>query len=500
MSSSSVDRSPASTVSPGKQPRNSADSRNLDNHEAEGFDVTGDDPDLYIDVRSLTYTVKYDHLVCPICQQPFLNPYTTICGHTFCRACIMQAIRSPMGSKCPLDRTPLFYEERLERPQNSGHYSRHRSSSTSLERLEDSSSADDSPSRENEIFPAPIIISNITDDLKVRCMNNARGCEWVGPRWQIKLHLLKHCGYTRFVCGKTGIDGKICTKLCERRFMERKSEDDSEDGDGNEEADSDSGNDSTDYGCPHIEYPCPKCEQMVSQIDQEWHLKHECPKNMVVCHGCNFEFSMKLFETHEKYCEKIHVKCPGAKFGCSWRGSRDILKDVHLPECIFVKLSEYLEKQETRMDNLSHENSFLKSELSTILDSVIQGRLTNLGFPLDLEEVPRGGVTDSVLGSMEEDYAQLISDFEKLRLNAQRAKRALTELEVSKQMISGLAADNLQIKEEMSSQRLALNSIRQQLQFILMDRRRLNTTLTRLGSGTNLVNEDLPEPKLNNKL
>ncbi|QPG75344.1 hypothetical protein FOA43_002697 [Brettanomyces nanus] len=263
--------------------------------------------------------------------------------------------------------------------------------------------------------------------------------------------------YGEFVCELVGMDGKPCKKLSERRYLEK--------------------SDKKEAFCPHIEYPCEKCEEMVSLVNQEWHLSQECTKNMVKCHGCNLEFPQKDFVKHEKYCQKIYVKCPGKKFGCSWRGSKEILQRIHLQECVFVKLSEYLTSQETKMDDLTGENNLLKSELSVLLDSVIQGRVTNLGFPLELEEVSCNlhGSENEILGGMEEDYAQLITDFERLRLNAQKAKRALGELEASKQMISKLATDNLQMKEELNSQRLVINSIRQQLQFMVLDRRRNGT-------------------------
>lgn len=393
-------------------------------HEPPGIDVPdGSEPT--IDMRSLSYVMTYDHLTCPICKMPFINPYTTICGHTFCRSCIMEAIKSPMGSRCPLDRTPLKYNESLE-----GNHTHH------------------SKPSDNQIFPAPIIITNIADDLKVKCMNKERGCNWVGSRWEIKIHILKYCPYTRFVCGKDDISGKACNKLCERRLLSSNT-------------------------CPHIKYPCPKCEKLISTVELDWHLKHECDKNMMTCHGCNLEFPLKVFEDHEKYCEKIHVKCPGARFGCEWRGSRDMLKKVHRDECMFVKLSGYLESQEKKVNTLSHENTLLKSEFSSVLDSVIQGKITNLGFPLDVDEIEQSDASsDQILGSMEDDYAQLISDFEKLRLGAQKTKRTLAEISASKQMMVGLASDNVQIKEEITNQWLALTTLRRQMQMLLMDRRR----------------------------
>lgn len=355
-----------------------------------------------IDTRSLQYVAKYDHLTCPICQQPFINPYTTICGHTFCHGCIMECMNSAMSNKCPLDRTELHYDEGSE---------------------------------DADIFPAPIIISNLTDDLEVKCCNSKRGCPWTGPRWQIKSHVSKTCEYTRYVCDREGIDGTNCELLAEKRYLDQSTK------------------------CPHIEFPCAKCNEMVCQVDEQSHLDNKCEKNLVGCHGCGLQFPKKDLKDHESYCEKVHLKCPGAKFGCDWRGNRDVLETVHEPECIFVKMSGYLEKQEQRIAEVTSENDLLKREMSTLLDSVMQGRLTNLGF--NLEEVT---------GSNE--YKRLMREFEQLQIGAQRARRALSDLEVSKHAFSDLSTDTMMIKEDVTSQRLVLTALRQQVQYLMNMRRR----------------------------
>ncbi|KAK0404625.1 hypothetical protein QR680_017545 [Steinernema hermaphroditum] len=39
---------------------------------------------------------------CPICVQLFREPYSTACGHTFCRSCITEHINGAQNPKCPL--------------------------------------------------------------------------------------------------------------------------------------------------------------------------------------------------------------------------------------------------------------------------------------------------------------------------------------------------------------------------------------------------------------
>ncbi|KAH3664122.1 hypothetical protein OGAPHI_004836 [Ogataea philodendri] len=389
-----------------------------------GYDITKELEDVPIDLRALVYISMPEHLNCPVCQLPFINPYTTICGHTFCKTCIMETIKSPLGSKCPLDRIELNYND--ERP-------------------------DSGETTFNDIFPAPIILSNITDDLQVRCLNEPRGCTWVGPRWQIKQHLVNNCEHTRFECDHE-IDNKVCGKLTERRFLG--------------------------FECPHQPLACDKCGEEVTLVTKDHHLMNECTKNLRKCLGCNLEFPEKVYESHEKYCEKIYIKCPGSQYGCEWRGSREVLHEIHTSECVFLKLSNYFEKQETKYTDLADENRMLRSQLSTILDSITQGKLTNLGYSLQLEEIMDNQSVEPFKlfdNLQEKDFIQLLMEFEVLKTDVNRLRSLVSERDLDKQLVTVLANDNVQIKDELDNHTVALTSIKQQIQFMLMDRRRLRS-------------------------
>lgn len=143
------------------------------------------EPDDRPDIRGITYKSLTDHLNCPICQQPFINPLTTICGHTFCKECIYECFRMAKGNNrsagstlnnsiseerkgnCPLDRTPL------------------------------------DAANINDLFPTPLIVTNLIDELKVYCLNKERGCEWIGTRWELEHHVTDTCGYTGVRCNGT---------------------------------------------------------------------------------------------------------------------------------------------------------------------------------------------------------------------------------------------------------------------------------------------------------
>ncbi|KAJ7558039.1 hypothetical protein O6H91_04G023100 [Diphasiastrum complanatum] len=49
---------------------------------------------------------RSDDFDCTLCLKLLYNPVTTPCGHSFCRACLMQAMDH--GNKCPMCRTVLF--------------------------------------------------------------------------------------------------------------------------------------------------------------------------------------------------------------------------------------------------------------------------------------------------------------------------------------------------------------------------------------------------------
>ncbi|TKR81137.1 hypothetical protein L596_015065 [Steinernema carpocapsae] len=47
------------------------------------------------------------HYNCPICQKIFMQPYSTVCGHTFCSPCIMNLLHTGECPKCPICGTQL---------------------------------------------------------------------------------------------------------------------------------------------------------------------------------------------------------------------------------------------------------------------------------------------------------------------------------------------------------------------------------------------------------
>ncbi|KAL7318161.1 hypothetical protein PS15m_004419 [Mucor circinelloides] len=115
---------------------------------------------LQVDLRTLRFvdTIN-DNLICCICQNPFIDPVISRCGHTFCQHCIFQAIEaSPV---CPIDRASLG---------------------------------------KDDFEPAAKIICNMVNELSVYCPRYEQGCPHVGQRQFIESHLKNDCEYTMAPC------------------------------------------------------------------------------------------------------------------------------------------------------------------------------------------------------------------------------------------------------------------------------------------------------------
>ncbi|KAK3808372.1 MAG: hypothetical protein J3Q66DRAFT_74823 [Benniella sp.] len=135
---------------------NNSNNTSTGNSDAKTKD-TVEEP-LY-DPRSLQYVEPTQtSLQCSVCQEYFIEPVSAPCGHTFCRACILQAL--DVSSGCPLCRTTI------------------------------------DPSALYEV----IALSRICDELLVYCPHKALGCNNTSQRIQIGQHLKDDCVYIGTLC------------------------------------------------------------------------------------------------------------------------------------------------------------------------------------------------------------------------------------------------------------------------------------------------------------
>ncbi|CAK8686194.1 unnamed protein product [Clavelina lepadiformis] len=103
-----------------------------------------------------------DDLHCDICLQPFLDPYDTKCGHTFCCVCLKNYIR--LKKMCPIDRKDLT-----------------------------TSPAD--------CWQASLVMRKLVDKLQVNCPNEGH-CKLTLARSELEAHLKERCPGTMLRCTK----------------------------------------------------------------------------------------------------------------------------------------------------------------------------------------------------------------------------------------------------------------------------------------------------------
>lgn len=402
---------------------------------ASSFDLEGDKPDL----RNITYVSPTDHLSCPICQQPFMDPMTTICGHTFCKECIFECLKMSKNYSnseesinitgcCPLDRTPL-----------------------------DSANI-------NDLFPSPLLISNLIDDLKVSCLNRERGCDWDGRRWELEHHVVLECGYTGVKCNgmreteenespeekPAGNDLVECSLLVERRFL------------------------SSEHDCVHKLFECEFCNKSITAITHQEHLESECLFNYQTCDLCmNDTITLKNLEKHKINCSKVgHMKCPAGEIGCKWVGNSETALEIHLQACQLNQLLPSITTMNDKIDNLTKDNGFLQRQINKILDSIIQGKITNLGYNESIEEVNK-------FNAIDDQDKLLYLNFEIDRLKFEINEKIIpfintTNVNDQESLINNLINDNFMVRDDMNLQRMMINSLRKQLQFLLFTRNRPN--------------------------
>ncbi|KAI0311697.1 hypothetical protein OF83DRAFT_729379 [Amylostereum chailletii] len=122
-------------------------------------------PYAYIDIPNA-------NLICCIFQNPFVNPTTTrTCAHTFCRDCIVQALRT--SSQCPIDRSPLSTRDLVQ---------------------------------------ATPVVRDMVEELIVECWNRADGCQHTCQRALLHSHMKDDCDFSTVACSNAECDQEVLRK------------------------------------------------------------------------------------------------------------------------------------------------------------------------------------------------------------------------------------------------------------------------------------------------
>ena len=162
------------------------------------------DEDL-VDLRALDYVSSYDaHLMCPICHCAFIDPVRLQCDHVFCQKCLCSAIATTTsdrdGFTCPTCRTPT-----------------------------------------QEVHTdVPRLLTNMCDDIRVKCPFSNEGCTEIIPRGHVQSHVDKYCGYRLIDC-----PSEECDKKARNKDLD------------------------SDQRCMHGLRPCSYCEEEVMEQDYE---------------------------------------------------------------------------------------------------------------------------------------------------------------------------------------------------------------------------------------
>ena len=123
-----------------------------------------------------------------------------------------------------------------------------------------------------------------------------------------------------------------------------------------------------------------------------------------------------------------------------------------------------------KVNSLTLENEFLQKQINKILDSIIQGKITNLGYSESIEEI------DKFL-SIEDQDKLMYLNFEVDRLKHEINERLIpfmnkSQVTEQENVVNNLINDNFMMREDMNMQRMMINSLRKQLQFLLFARNR----------------------------
>ncbi|XP_015777902.1 PREDICTED: TNF receptor-associated factor 6-like isoform X5 [Acropora digitifera] len=227
--------------------RNEPPSRFPENLRPEGYDEYFDPP----------LENKYE---CPICLLGLREPVQTICGHRFCRGCILRSIRDA-GPKCPVDNVHLD---------------------------------------EWQLHPDNFAKREMLNHLVFCRLKKQYECPWKGPLSKLEDHL-EGCDFVAVSCPKN------CGKEFQRKDLKEHLEDDCP----NRTipcsycAEQILWNSMENHfeDCPQYPLSCEKCgKENIPRNEMQDHNEKECPRAELKCPfsvvGCAFEGTRPAVDKH----------------------------------------------------------------------------------------------------------------------------------------------------------------------------------------------------------
>ncbi|ODV89262.1 hypothetical protein CANCADRAFT_3891 [Tortispora caseinolytica NRRL Y-17796] len=333
----------------------------------------------------------------------------------------------PESLVCPICRGPL----KEPRTTVCGHTFCRMCLFGALERSTERCPIDRKPICVNDIHPAPLIIMNLLSDLDVYCPFKENGCTNVGPKYVISKHVQEECEYA-------AIDCPYCRTTVLRKHVLELSEDFS----GNSKAATAKVEDE----CPlHKEVACTACGAIMPAVDLSDH-EQKCDKITAACPHCNGMFTAVNMGGHIQNCPKRMVSCSGRPYGCKKEDA--LLGEIssHEQTCVFASLRPAFEAQQIKIDKLEKENDMLHRKIDALVFLETQ-------HPL----------------SSDSDIFHLFSEQEHVRAELELVSSGLREFELRHS--ASLVAEARKNADEVNALRTAINGIRHQIHFLLVERR-----------------------------
>ncbi|KAL4909309.1 hypothetical protein BDW74DRAFT_79943 [Aspergillus multicolor] len=384
----------------------------------------GNDHDGVIDLRGLEYISDYDdHLMCPICHCPFIRPVRLGCDHVFCQTCLNFAIRTFAGGPddftCPTCRAPT----------------------------------------RDVYLNVPRLLTNMCDDLPVRCPFSSEGCKGVVPRGHIQSHTDKYCEYKLMDCPSPS-----CGEKTRKKDL------------------------SMDGKCMHELHKCLRCDADIMDQDYEEHVKYLCPSLKTTCPDCQVTVFRKALREHIDACPEAIHPCAASKYGCPIKMKRAEL-GTHEQSCPSITMGPYFEAQNARLDSMEHivrhlqqRNEILDDGLASIRSTLFESSRafstnnnnndvpssTSAAADSSNRRRPSTTDTDSSTNPFTNATTYLLSLHESLREEVAQLSHAITDLDARASM--AIMNECLRLKEDMAHTNAAVNSVRMQVQWLMNPR------------------------------
>lgn len=241
-----------------------------------------------VDLRELEYVSEYDpHLMCPICHVPFIDPIRLNCDHVFCHSCFKEYRDHPNNTTCPSCRTEFnkYY---------------------------------------NEWSRVPRLITNMCDDIKVRCPHAPLGCSEILARGHISHHADTQCEYRPSAC-----PDPVCRQTLPQKYNNHEQ-------------------------CQHDLITCRGCSEDFLQWQMNKHVSKDCLSPPERCNECGGFDRIDGKLVHRDSCTNALVACAAMQYGCRVRLSTSLIT-AHEDICVFHGLAPYLQNQAEKVETLQTE-------------------------------------------------------------------------------------------------------------------------------------------------